>query len=90
MPNPVLLVQSLVELADNLVDDFDVVDLLSLLSERCVGALDVTAAGVMLAVPSGALEVIASSSEAMRTLRSSRSNPTKAPASTPIARVSRL
>ena len=68
MPNPVLLVQSLVELADNLVDDFDVVDLLSLLSERCVGALDVTAAGVMLAVPSGALEVIASSSEAMRTL----------------------
>ena len=68
MPNQALLVQTLVELADNLVDDFDVVDLLSLLSERCVGALDVTAAGVMLAAPSGALEVIASSSEAMRTL----------------------
>lgn len=68
MPNPVLLVQSLVDLADNLVDDFDVVDLLSLLADRCVRALDVTAAGVMLAAPSGALEVIASSSEAMRTL----------------------
>ena len=68
MPNQALLVRSLVELADNLVDDFDVVDLLSLLSDRCVHALDVTAAGVMLAGPSGALEVIASSSEAMRTL----------------------
>ena len=68
MPDQALLVQSLVDLADNLVDDFDVVELLSLLSERCVGALDVTAAGVMLAGPSGALEVIASSSEAMRTL----------------------
>lgn len=68
MPNQALLVQSLVDLADNLVDDFDVVDVLSLLSDRCVHALDVTAAGVMLAAPSGALEVIASSSEAMRTL----------------------
>ena len=41
---------------------------LSLLSDRCVRALDVTAAGVMLAAPSGALQVIASSSDAMRTL----------------------
>src|SRR5271166_6242057 len=68
MPNQALLVRSLVELADNLVDDFDVVDLLSLLSDRCVEALDVTAAGVMLSAPSGALKVIASSSDAMRTL----------------------
>lgn len=68
MPNQALLVQSLVDLADNLVDDFDVVDVLSLLSDRCVYALDVTAAGVMLAAPSGTLEVIASSSDTMRTL----------------------
>ena len=68
MPNQVLLVRSLVELADNLVDDFDVLDLLSLLSDRCVAALDVTAAGVMLAAPSGALAFAASSSDAMRTL----------------------
>jgi GAF domain/ANTAR domain len=68
MPNQVLLVRSLVELADNLVDDFDVVDLLSMLSDRCVQALDVAAAGVILAAPSGALQVIASSSDAMRTL----------------------
>lgn len=68
MPDQSLLVRTLVELADNLVDEFDVVDLLSLLSDRCVAALDVTAAGVMLLAPSGALEVVASSSDAMRTL----------------------
>ncbi|HET9733476.1 MAG TPA: GAF and ANTAR domain-containing protein [Acidimicrobiales bacterium] len=68
MPNQALLVRTLVELADNLVDDFDVVELLSLLSDRCVATLDVTAAGVMLAAPSGALQVVASSSDAMRTL----------------------
>lgn len=68
MPDQALLVRTLVELADNLVEEFDVVDLLSLLSDRCVAALDVTAAGVMLVAPSGDLQVVASSSEAMRTL----------------------
>jgi GAF domain-containing protein len=68
MPNQALLVRTLVELADHLVDDFDVVDLLSLLSDRCVAALDVTAAGVMLVAPSGVLQVAASSSDAMHTL----------------------
>jgi GAF domain-containing protein len=63
-----LLIRTLVELADNLVDDFDVVDLLTLLADRCVDVLDVAAAGVMLAAPSGALQVVASSSEAMRVL----------------------
>lgn len=68
MPNQALLIQTLVELANELIDDFDLVDLLSLLADRCVEALDVTAAGVMIAAPSGALERIASSSETMRTL----------------------
>lgn len=68
MVNQALLVRSLVELADNLVDEFDIVDVLSLLSDRCVHALGVDAAGVMLAAPSGALQVVASSSEAMHTL----------------------
>ena len=68
IPDQNLLVRSLVELADNLVDDYDIVDVLSLLSDRCVHALGVTAAGVMLAAPSGTLQVIASSSDAMRTL----------------------
>jgi GAF domain-containing protein len=63
-----LLIRTLVELADNLVDDFDVVDLLTLLADRCVEVLDVAATGVMLAAPSGALQVVASSSEAMRVL----------------------
>ena len=55
-------------MSDNLVEDFDVVDLLSHLVDRCVEVLDVAAAGVMLASPSGALQVVASSSEAMRVL----------------------
>lgn len=66
MPNEALLVRTLVELADSLVDDFDVVELLSLLASRCVEVLDVSAAGVMLVAPEGDLRVIASSSEAMR------------------------
>ncbi len=63
-----LLIRTLVELADNLVDDFDVVDLLTHLTHRTVEALDVTASGVMLAGPSGGLQVVASSSDAMRIL----------------------
>lgn len=66
MPNEALLVRTLVELADNLVDDFDVVELLSLLADRCVEILAVSAAGVMLVTAEGDLRVVASSSEAMR------------------------
>jgi GAF domain-containing protein len=62
------LIRTLVELADNLVDDFDVVDVLAMLSDRCVDSLDVTAAGVMLASATGELQVVASSSETMRIL----------------------
>ena len=60
------LVQTLVEMADTLVDDFDVVELLTLLTDRCVELLGVSAAGVMLLAPEGGLRVVASSSEAMR------------------------
>jgi len=60
------LLRTLVELADTLVDDFDVVDLLTLLTDRCVELLGVSAAGLMLASPEGELRVVASSSEAMR------------------------
>lgn len=65
MPREAVLVQTFVELADTLVADFDAVDLLTTLAERCVEALDVAAAGVMLATD-GNLRVTASSSEAMR------------------------
>lgn len=62
------LARTLVELADTLVADFDVVDILTLLADRCVEVLDVDAAGIMLASSDGHLRVIASSSEAMRIL----------------------
>lgn len=68
MTREALLASTLVELTDTLVDDFDVVDLLTLLAHRCVEVLDVQAAGIMLASNDGQLRVIASSSEAMRVL----------------------
>ena len=62
------VVQSLLELADNLVATFDVVELLTSLADRCVSVLGVSAAGVMLAAPAGDLRLVASSSEVMRVL----------------------
>ena len=62
------VVRSLVEMADTLVDDYDVVDLLTGLADRCVSLLGVSAAGVMLASPAGSPGLVASSSEAMRLL----------------------
>jgi len=61
-----VLARTMVELADNLVDDFDVVDVLTTLSDRCVDVLDIAAAGIMLATAQGQLQVVTSSSEAMR------------------------
>jgi len=68
MSREALLARTLVELADTLVDDFDVIELLTLLTDRCVDVLDVAAAGLMLVAPEGDLRVMASSSEAMRVL----------------------
>jgi GAF domain-containing protein len=63
-----MLAKTLVELADTLVADFDVVELLTLLTDRCVDLLDVGAAGIMLVAPDGDLRVMASSSEVMLVL----------------------
>ena len=66
MTREALLARTFVELADTLVEDFDVVELLNLLTDRCVEVLDVSAAGVLLAAPEGDLRVVSSSSEEMR------------------------
>jgi GAF domain-containing protein len=68
MPREAKLAKTLVELADTLVADFDVIELLTLLADRCVDVLDVGAAGIMLAGPDGSLRLMASSSDAMRVL----------------------
>lgn len=68
MNKATLLARTLVALAGSLTSDFDVVDLLTMVSDRCLDVLDVSAAGVMLAGPDGELRVVASSSETMRLL----------------------
>lgn len=56
------------ELAHTLEAEFDVVELLTRLADRCVDVLAVGAAGLHVAGPDGELRVVASSSEAMRVL----------------------
>jgi hypothetical protein len=63
-----LLFDTFVTLSDTLVEDFDLVEVLSLLSGRCVELFDAEAAGVMLAGAGGVLQLLASSSERMRLL----------------------
>ncbi|GLW95672.1 GAF and ANTAR domain-containing protein [Actinokineospora globicatena] len=62
------LVETFVELADTLVDDFDVLDFLQLLVDRCVELLAIDAAGILLATVDGELHMVTSSSEAVRRL----------------------
>jgi GAF domain-containing protein len=62
------LSRTFVELADTLVDDFDVVDLMTLLTERSVELLDASAAGLVLANGDGSLRVMAATSEATGTV----------------------
>ncbi|MFI1105646.1 ANTAR domain-containing protein [Streptomyces melanogenes] len=66
--NEQLLAKTFVELADNLVADFDLIDFLRLLTDRCVGMLGVSAAGVLLADRDGDLRVMAASDEQVRLL----------------------
>lgn len=60
------LLATFAKLADTLVADYDVVDLLQSLVDTCQDLLDTAAAGILLVDPEGELEVIASTSEASR------------------------
>jgi transcriptional regulator with GAF, ATPase, and Fis domain len=62
------ITQVFIELADTLVEEFDVVDLLRTLTEVCVELLDVDAAGLMLADENGVLRVMASSDDQVELL----------------------
>jgi transcriptional regulator with GAF, ATPase, and Fis domain len=62
------LAEVFVELADTLVEDFDVVDLLQTLADRTVELLEADAAGLMLADQRGELQLMASTLERARLL----------------------
>ncbi len=62
------LAETFVDLADTLVDEFDLVEFLYTLVDRCMELLDVSAVGLMLADGRGQLTVMASSSEETRLL----------------------
>jgi transcriptional regulator with GAF, ATPase, and Fis domain len=66
--NDAQLADVLVEMADTLVDDFDVIDFLHVLTERCVQLLGVSAAGLLLTDGQDTLQVVAASSERTRLL----------------------
>ena len=69
------IVETFVELADTMVDEFDVIEFLHRLAERCAELLDCAEAGLLLADAAGSLRVMASSSErseALELLQSQR------------------
>jgi GAF domain-containing protein len=62
------VIQAFVGLADSLVDDYDVTDLLHDLVGHCVELIDSDAVGMLLADQRGGLQVVASSTEQTRLL----------------------
>ncbi|MDQ3765551.1 MAG: GAF and ANTAR domain-containing protein [Actinomycetota bacterium] len=62
------LTRTFVELADTLVDDFDVVEFLHMLVDRCMELLDVSATGLLLGDSLDRLQVMACSAESIRLL----------------------
>ncbi|MCU1367388.1 MAG: hypothetical protein JWL72_2566 [Ilumatobacteraceae bacterium] len=66
--NDSAVLDAFVRLSDTLVDDYDVIEFLGYLTERCVELAPVDEASVMLASPTGHLQAVASSSERSRLL----------------------
>jgi len=60
------LLEIFAQLADTLVDGYQVVDLLQLLVDACTEVIDARAAGILLADEHGQLELVASTSESSR------------------------
>jgi transcriptional regulator with GAF, ATPase, and Fis domain len=67
-PRETRVLEAVVSLVDNLLYDFDVVDLLTELTERCAQLLDVEAAGLLLVDPLEQLRLLAATSETTREL----------------------
>lgn len=67
-PREARVLDAVVSLVDTLLDDFDVVDLLTDLTERCAAVLDVQAAGLLLASPRRDLHLMAATSRQSREL----------------------
>ncbi len=63
-----LTAQTFVEIVDTLVGDFDVIEVLTLLTTRCVELLNVAAAGILLADGDGQLRVMGASTEVIELL----------------------
>jgi GAF domain-containing protein len=62
------VLDAVVSLVDSLLVDFDVVDLLTELTERCAQLLDIESAGILLADPLERLRLLAATSEQAREL----------------------
>lgn len=67
-PRETGVLDAVVSLVDSLLDDFDIVDLLTGLTEHCAELLDVEAAGILLADPLNQLRLLAATSEQAREL----------------------
>lgn len=67
-PRETRVLEAVVSLVDALLVDFDVVDLLTELTERCAMLLDVAAAGFLLADPLDQLRLLAATTEQAREL----------------------